>query len=425
MRQLILKSMLIVAVALLAGDALALTLDEAVGLALENNPRISQFGHLERSAGENVGTARGAFYPSLDLGYSYTKSNEDIFFTGDTAATFTAQASYNLFNGLSDYEGLREARARALASGYQKNSVVADVVLSVKAAFADVLRAGHAGETARESVELLERQRRDAELFYREGLIAKNELLKVEVELASARQELLQAEGNRRIALRRLERAMGTEVPPEEAVEEMGAPPEAPALSFDALREEMLGRRSELRYLRAVAEAYRHEKLSVRGGYLPKVDLVLSYNKYLEDGGTFISEFDSDTRGVVTARWNLFSGFRTSHGMNALLYLERATEAQARDTEEELLFQLREALEGHDVSRGKLRVAEAAVSQAEENYRVTQSQFRERVATSTDLLDARGFLTRARNQYFDALYDVHVALARIERVLERGEWVVP
>lgn len=425
MREFILKAVVIIMAAFLTGDAFALTLEEAVDLALDNNHRIRQFEFLERSAGQNVGTARGAFYPSLDLGYSYTESNEDIFFTTNTSSTFTVQASYNLFNGLADYEGLREAQSRSLASRYQKQSVVADVVLSAKTAFAEVLRARHAGETARESVELLERQRRDAALFYREGLIAKNELLKVEVELASARQELLQAEGNRRIALRRLERTMGTELAPDEAVEELGAPPEAPALAFDALKEEMVGKRSELRYLRAVAEAYRHEKLSVRGGYLPRVDLVLSYNRYLKDGATFLSEFDSDTRGVVTAQWNLFGGFRTLHGMNALRYQEWAAKAQARDTEEELLFQLREALEGHAVAEGKLRVAETAVSQAEENYRVTESQFRERVATSTDLLDARSFLTRARNQHVNALYDVHVALARIERVLERGEWVVP
>ncbi|HSL98704.1 MAG TPA: TolC family protein, partial [Candidatus Limnocylindria bacterium] len=56
--------------------------------------------------------------------------------------------------------------------------------------------------------------------------------------------------------------------------------------------------------------------------------------------------------------------------------------------------------------------------QAEENYRITENQFRERVATSTDLLDARVFLTRARNEYNNAVYNLSLSLAALERVVE-------
>jgi outer membrane protein TolC len=65
-------------------------------------------------------------------------------------------------------------------------------------------------------------------------------------------------------------------------------------------------------------------------------------------------------------------------------------------------------------------VAEVAIDQGEENYRVVESQFKERVATSTDLLDARFLLTRAKNQYNDAVNDLRLSAAQIERVLEWG-----
>jgi len=72
------------------------------------------------------------------------------------------------------------------------------------------------------------------------------------------------------------------------------------------------------------------------------------------------------------------------------------------------------------MAREKLVVAEPAVSQADENYRVTDLQFRERVATTTDLLDARNYLTDAKDRYNNAFYDLHVARATIDRVLERN-----
>lgn len=410
------------AAVLTMGSALGLTIDEAVEMALENNHRIKQFGHLESSSRAETGSARANFFPALDLSYSYTESTEDVFLTDNKSSVFTAQAAYNLFNGFSDLKGLGQAKSAAAASRYQKMSVIADVVLAVKTAYTEVLRAARAEETASESVELLERQGRDAELFFREGLIAKNELLKVQVELASARQELLQAEGNRRISLRKLERAMGVGLSPEEEVLDISGRPRVDELSFDALKEEMFSRRSELKYLRAFRDSHRYGMQSVRGGYMPRVDVVFSYNRYLYTQGAspFFPSYDSDTRGMLTAKWNLFDGLRTTYGAARFKYLMEAAEEELRDTEEELLFQLREALEGYVISEGKLGVADRAVDQAEENYRVTQSQFRERVATTTDLLDARSFLTRARNQYNDALYDLHLAAARIERVVERG-----
>jgi outer membrane protein TolC len=70
------------------------------------------------------------------------------------------------------------------------------------------------------------------------------------------------------------------------------------------------------------------------------------------------------------------------------------------------------------VAAGRLDVARKAIEQAEENYRITANQFQQQVATSTDLLDARVFLTRARSEYNNAFYDLQKAVAEIERVTE-------
>jgi outer membrane protein TolC len=418
------RSLFLVVLAALVfhGRIYALTMDEAVGVALENNHRIKQFGHLESSTRERVGSARSAFLPGLDLGYSYFESNKDVFFQGKRGSNFTAEATYNLFNGMSDIKSMREAESRTLASGYQRKAVEADIVLETRAAYIGVLRARRAVETAGEGVALLERQRRDASLFYREGLIAKNDLLKVEVELASARQDLLQAEGDLRVARKRLERVMGASLPEEEGLEDFEGLPEAAALSFEAMKEMVREGRSELGYLRALGEAQRYSLESIRGGYLPALDLSLSYtsrgDNAVPDGEK--ETFGSDARATVTASWNVFDGFRKRHDIGSVRYAMRATEEELRDTEEELFLQLREAVEGYLVAAGKLEASGTAVGQAEENYRVTENQFKQRVSTTTDLLDARFLLTRARNQYNNALYDAHAASARVDRVLERS-----
>ncbi|MFQ5842725.1 MAG: TolC family protein [Thermodesulfobacteriota bacterium] len=68
-------------------------------------------------------------------------------------------------------------------------------------------------------------------------------------------------------------------------------------------------------------------------------------------------------------------------------------------------------------ARDKIGVAEVAIEQAEENFRMNQERFKEQVATSTDVLDAQTLLTQARTNYFNALSDYNIASARLDRAM--------
>ena len=58
-----------------------------------------------------------------------------------------------------------------------------------------------------------------------------------------------------------------------------------------------------------------------------------------------------------------------------------------------------------------------AVEQGEENLRVNEERYKAQVTTITEVLDAQTLLTRARVNYFRALYDHNLAKARLQRAL--------
>ena len=64
-------------------------------------------------------------------------------------------------------------------------------------------------------------------------------------------------------------------------------------------------------------------------------------------------------------------------------------------------------------------VAEKAVGQAEENYRINQERYKEQVATSTEVLDALTLLDRAQVNYYTALSDFNIARARLQKATGR------
>jgi outer membrane protein len=406
---------------LLPASGRALTMEEATARALANNRRIEEFRHRAEAQEERVGSAKAAFWPEASVQYEYVWRDQffGFFQTRDTS-TFTATARYNLFNGFSDLARVREARSRRDGSVHELEGVRSDIALEARTAFIGILRARRNLEVARESVELLERQRRDAELFYKAGLIAKNELLEVEVELASVRQDFLSAQSDLRIARQTLERTMGVPLDEDVTIEEFVFVPPVD-LDEEALARMMFERRSELRFLEAIRRAEGYRKDAIAGEFYPAVDFSVSHFRF---GETFAFEgrpdplFDEDTQATITAAWALFDGFRRRSDVRAAASEIRAIDERIRDTGDQLLLQLRTALADYRVSAGRIDLARKAVEQAEENYRITENRFREQVATTTDLLDARVFLTRARTQFNNAFYGLRQALASLERVVE-------
>ncbi len=416
------KGLLILSALLLCfGEAAAFTIDEAVDQALENNHGLKRYKLLEKSTRETVEAARAGFLPSVDLGYSYELHEEDLVSTGSELSSARVAVSYNLFNGHIDANRLSEAKARTRAAEYKLAAVEADVALAAREAFIEVLRANQDIATAKESVRLFERQRRDTALFYREGLLAKNDLLSVEVDLSTARQRLLQVKRNRVVAEKKLERRIGADIADGVEFTDFPGLPAVEESSFETLKEEMLDNRSELKYLNHIKEAYEYGKEAIAGGDLPRVDIVLSHSRYGDSLAPIGWEagYNHDTSALLKVSWNVFDGYYRKHKINEATYLADAVEEEIQDAEDEMLLQLNWVLEDYKVGMGKLEEARVAATQAEENYRVTKNRFKHREATTTDLLDANNRITRARTQRNQAFYSLHGFTARLIRVLGR------
>lgn len=408
---------------LLSGNQLfALTLEEAIEAALQNHQRLAQFQANAEQSQAAVGSARAAFLPRIDLSYSYLERQDDPKSLGEQSSTLSLGSSINLFNGLRDYHTYRAAQQRAQGADYRLQGTRADIVLETEQAYIEVLRAGHSVTTAAEGVELLERQKRDTELKYNYGLIPRNDLLRVEVELSSNRQSLLQAQGEQIIARQSLARTIGVQLPTEETLTELTAeslPSFDPTLA-DNYRGQLLESRSELKYLRNELQAARRERSAQKGRYLPSIDLAAAHEKYGDDLSPTSSDED-DSLLTLRASWSLFDGFAREKSIAAADARTRSIAAQLGDLEAELILQLETALQKLRIARGRQLDARAGVVAAEENYRVTENRFQQQQATTVDLLDAQFLLTRSKTQELNARYDLYLSIALLERILEREQ----
>ena len=311
------RILLILCLALLTlgnNSALALTIDQAVNDALQYNPRIQQSLALEDAAGARTDRAKAPFWPRIDANYSYWRGDRDPDFDSRNLSTVETSAGYNLFNGGSDWFRLHEARHCAEAANYQRRSVIADIILEAKKAYIEVLRTGRTVETEGKSVDLLEQQRHDTQLRLEQGLVARNDLLRVEVEMATAQQLLALAEGRHEIARQSLALALGRPLGGEEKISEFSLEPAPPGPERE-LRQEMFANRSELKFLQSLLAGQEAGRKAVRGDLMPDIDLILSYDRFGNDSlpETGDTDYDSESKAILQASWTLFSGFDTRY----------------------------------------------------------------------------------------------------------------
>lgn len=79
------------------------------------------------------------------------------------------------------------------------------------------------------------------------------------------------------------------------------------------------------------------------------------------------------------------------------------------------MLEYRTAQNDARVAAQRIDVTRKAIEQGEENLRINKTRYQEQVGTATDVIDAQTLLTRTRSEYYRALFDYEVALARIKR----------
>ncbi|UCF81967.1 MAG: TolC family protein, partial [Desulfobacteraceae bacterium] len=181
------------------------TLQESIEEALANNwsfkakqEQVDQAMYVKKQA-------RAEFLPKLSTTYSYTRFDEERTFRstlmggGEVAISsldnyeWRGTVTQPLFTGFALTSSFELAKLGIDQSETDVELVKLDLALNVKEAYFDILIADKAVEVAKDAVESLESHVKVARSFYKVGMIPVNDVLKAEVELANAKQNLVKA----------------------------------------------------------------------------------------------------------------------------------------------------------------------------------------------------------------------------------------
>lgn len=418
------KFLLVIIVLMLPISSFALTIDEAVMIALESNNKIKSKEYTLKSKELASKNAVLIFLPSVGVGYDYSyrwaemaKSKTD----GDLSS-LSAYAKLNLFNGLSDMYAYQIAKLNSDMALSDLDAAGYDIILEAQNGFIDVLKARSDLEVAESNLKLLEMQKRDAQISADNGLIARNDLLQTETYLASAQLQKITAQSAVTRAEQKLSKILNRKLAEkEELVEPVFL--DVTLESEDVLRDKMFANRSDFKYLEQSYKVAKKTEMRSLNGVYPKIDASFNYSSYGDNGNPFagagsMNQPDSNMSVGVTASWNILNVASSSMQSIADKRTRQALAYNIADTKQNMVLELQSYIEMYYTSKAQLVQATAGVKHAQENYRVTKNLYNQSAATMTQLLDASSLLNEAKVAESNARYSVLSSVYQLERTIQ-------
>jgi len=260
-----------------------------------------------------------------------------------------------------------------------------------------------------------------AQNFYDVGMIPVNELLKAEVELSNARHDLVRAQSASRLARASFNTILSRPIEAPVEVEDILIYKGVGCALQDYLPK-ALKNRPEIKVIDLAIQQTDQQIRLTRSKNYPEIAFTYNYIKEGNDMGVSGDEYHdaSQWEATVGLTWTFWEWGKTHYAVKEKQSLRKQLLHQKKALEDNILLDVKNATLDLEVARKDIPTTKKAVEQAEENLRVSEERYKVQATTSTEVLDAQTLLTRARSNYYDALYNHNLAKARLKRAI--GEY---
>ncbi|MBI5604958.1 MAG: TolC family protein [Deltaproteobacteria bacterium] len=413
-------------------------LDESIERAFKESPQLRAAQEAILGAEFKKKQARTGFLPKLGTQYGYTYLNQAQTITipaqngglvPESRLTIGSQNNYAFYVSLEQpvFTGMALTRAYELAGlgldvsriKFEQERVA--LAYKVKGAYWNILKALKVRLVAEQTVLQITDHVRVAQNFYDAGLIPLNDLLKSEVQLADARQNLIRAEHNLLFAQSNFNTLL--RIPIEKETEVQDVLKYHPFQnSLEVCQTEALKKRPEIKEIETQIEMARKNIELAESEYFPQVGLQGRFKKQGDSPFVAGSPFvESDNWDVsATMKWNFWEWGRTHYLVQERIKQREQVKEALIQIKDLIRLEVKEAYLSLRESEKNIEVAEKAIQQAEENFRINQVRYREQVTTSLEVLDAQTLLTQAKNNTYQALYTYNLAHSSLLKAM--GTW---
>lgn len=437
------------------GNTLTLTLEEAIDLALSDNPTV-KVANLEIERYDYVRKQTlSSLYPQVDASLQYSlalrrqEMTEGFSFGGKNTFNTAASLSMPLFVP-AVYEQLKLNRTQMESAVESARATRIDMIASVRSAYYNVLLAQQSLAVLQEAVLTTERVVANTKSLYDNGLASEYDYLTAQVQLSNLRPQVLQTENA--IGITKLQLKMYLSLPAEVDVEVVG--------TLDGFRDKVLlsedysrdiSDNTTLRNLDIQAQMLRHQERLLKASRMPmvaafgqisyigqeRVDLSGLMGGMAGGAGRQQSDIVAQTRAAAASQskfwWQcpisvgaqisipLFAGFKTVNQLREVNNQLSQLNIQREYAEQGIRLQVEQAINTLITARETMLSNERTVEQAQKAYDISYTRYNAGAGTILELNSSQLSLTQAQLSYSQSIYDYLSAYANYQKTLGNEE----
>jgi outer membrane protein len=414
-------------------QALRLTLDQAVGLALKQNTT-AQIAILQAAQSEqdkNISRADLLPQASATISDEAQKVNLRAEFGGRTPFPGFPKTlgPYQLFSAgptfgmpvfdLTLWRRYQAARNTLNASKANSLSTREQVILLVVSQYIGTLRAMANVEASQSRVNLAQALYDQAADLQKEGVGTGIDTLRANVELQNEKQRLIEAENDRETSLYALSRLLNLD--PRQAIELADSLSffETPQPEVETSIDYALTERQEWKALEAQIKSAEYEKKASQDSRLPSLRFDGNFTYFGTSGNTALPIYTYE----ASVNMPLFTGGRIhAEIVRADLEIKRL-EQQRDDLRNQIALDVKTALLNLQSARSEVQVANLGVQLSKEEVDQARDRFKAGVANNIEVIQAQDSLSRANDNQIAALYRFNQARADLARSMGEMEKV--
>jgi len=407
-----------------------LSISGAIQVAVARNPAVTEASSLVSASNEKLTQAKSGFYPQVYASAGYSRTTSPLWAFGTTLNQgrigmedfdpdrlndpeavgnygLTLSAVWSLYDSGQTWYGVRQAKMGRTAAGLVMDRAAQEVISGTISAYNGVLLSREHLETLLLALKTAEASEAMIRSRFESGFIVKSDLLQTQVHIANLTQQRLQAESRTAVSRAVLCAAMGVDADTPFELEGGLVSAMETTGSLEKWLETAMATRPDLKAVSEQETIARAEIGKAKSSRLPSVALSAEYGT---NADTFGDGQDSYTVGTMV-NMNIFSGFRVSGKIAEATENLKRIRAQKSGLELKISIETRSAYYQTQSTWQQIRVAESAVTQAEEALRIVKDRYETDLVTIVELLNAELALQQARSNRLQAIHDYNNAKA--------------
>ncbi|AZA77379.1 TolC family protein [Chryseobacterium sp. G0186] len=401
-----------------------LSLDEAVQLGIQNSKNLKIDAAKIEEATADLLEAKNRQLPELKVSGSYMylpiKPNVDIKLPGMSGGAGgpevhqvlygSANLSVPIYSGGRIRYGIQSAKYLVEASKLSTENDKVAIAYNVAQAYNNLFKANQSIKVFEEN--LSASQKRDETFLKMEnnGLIARNDRLKANLQTSNIELQLLEAKNNYNIANINMDLLLGLPENTELEVDQNYIDESSEVKPIDFYMNEARENRKDLQALVQQRKAAELGTKAAKAENLPSLAFTGGY--VAADIPKFLTVYNAVNVGVGIS-YNLSNIWKE----NSSLRQSQAREKQLAATDEllndNIKLDVNREYQNTDYSKKRISVFEKSAEQANENYRITKNKYDNGLATMTELLDADAAQIAANVGVINARADAALAYRKL------------